>query len=102
MKTWNLPSQVFETNEFLILIFMIISGIEALRHINEAIGKGNPKTTLEALQTPEAKLQDVVEAQDYRYHVLLVREKVKKSEVKRQMIYNAQFDSLSLFINVHI
>ncbi|XP_056022517.1 ras GTPase-activating-like protein IQGAP1 isoform X2 [Ostrea edulis] len=54
--------------------------IEALRHINEAIGKGDPKTTLEALQTPEAKLQDVVEAQDYRYHVLLVREKVKKSE----------------------
>ncbi|XP_061172402.1 ras GTPase-activating-like protein IQGAP1 isoform X1 [Saccostrea echinata] len=54
--------------------------IEALRHINQIIEKGDPKITLEALQSPEAKLQDVMEAQDYRYHVLLVREKNKKSE----------------------
>ncbi|XP_078316270.1 ras GTPase-activating-like protein IQGAP1 isoform X2 [Crassostrea virginica] len=54
--------------------------IEAIKQINKTIEKGDPKLTLETLQSPEAKLQDVFDAQDYRYQVLLVREKNKKLE----------------------
>lgn len=59
-----------------------VSGIEAIQQINNTIEKGDPGLTLKALQVPEAKLQAVVDTQAYRYQVLLVREKNKKSEVR--------------------
>ena len=69
-------------NFFLTQIFLsLLTGIEAIKQINKTIEKGDPKLTLETLQSPEAKLQDVFDAQDYRYQVLLVREKNKKLEV---------------------
>lgn len=54
--------------------------IEAIQQINHTVEKGDPGLTLKALQVPEAKLQAVVDTQAYRYQVLLVREKNKKSE----------------------
>lgn len=59
-----------------------VSGIEAIQQINHTVEKGDPGLTLKALQVPEAKLQAVVDTQAYRYQVLLVREKNKKSEVR--------------------
>ncbi|KAK3096452.1 hypothetical protein FSP39_000292 [Pinctada imbricata] len=54
--------------------------IIAISNINQTIDKGDPSQTLEALNMPTAKLKDVDEKQDYRYQVLLVREKRKKAE----------------------
>lgn len=63
-----------------------VSGIEAIQQINNTIEKGEPGLTLKALQVPEAKLQAVVDTQAYRYQVLLVREKNKKSEVRLHIL----------------
>lgn len=63
-----------------------VSGIEAIQQINHTVEKGDPGLTLKALQVPEAKLQAVVDTQAYRYQVLLVREKNKKSEVRLHIL----------------
>ena len=86
-------------NFFLTQTFLpLLTGIEAIKQINKTIEKGDPKLTLETLQSPEAKLQDVFDAQDYRYQVLLVREKNKKLEVKaKQNHITALFSNTTYF-----
>lgn len=86
-------------NFFLTQIFLpLLTGIEAIKQINKTIEKGDPKLTLETLQSPEAKLQDVFDAQDYRYQVLLVREKNKKLEVNaKQNQITALFSNTTYF-----
>ncbi|KAL3866731.1 hypothetical protein ACJMK2_044012 [Sinanodonta woodiana] len=54
--------------------------IIAIGIINEAIEKGNPDETVEALMLPSAKLHDIDEKQAYRYQVLLIRQKKAKAE----------------------
>lgn len=86
-------------NFFLTRTFLpLLTGIEAIKQINKTIEKGDPKLTLETLQSPEAKLQDVFDAQDYRYQVLLVREKNKKLEVNaKQNQITALFSNTTYF-----
>lgn len=54
--------------------------VVAIGTINDAVDSGDPKETIKALMAPAAKLEDVKEKEGYHYHVLLVREKTKKSE----------------------
>ncbi|XP_048258787.1 ras GTPase-activating-like protein IQGAP1 isoform X2 [Haliotis rufescens] len=54
--------------------------ILAINKINEAITRGEPEDTLEALQTPSAKLRGIDARQAYHYQALLLKEKQQKAE----------------------
>uniref|UniRef100_A0A8C5UBE8 IQ motif containing GTPase activating protein 2 n=1 Tax=Malurus cyaneus samueli TaxID=2593467 RepID=A0A8C5UBE8_9PASS len=56
--------------------------IIAIGHINEAVDRGNPEKTLEALLLPTAKLQDVRPANARHYQDVLHHAKAQKCKVR--------------------
>ena len=58
-----------------------------MARINEAVDTGDPAETLEALQTPAAKLGEVDAKHAVIYQTILQTDKEQKAKVRTEMIH---------------
>lgn len=62
--------------------FVLHIVISAIAVINEAIDKGEPQSTLQALQADAAKLSSIVPDNSQLYQKLLLSQKIAKAQVR--------------------
>lgn len=83
MAGWCLPA----SSSWLFCLFL--PGIVAIGFINEALDEGDPKKTLQALQTPAAKLEGVTPKVAQHYQDVLLRTKREKAQVRGKPVASA-------------
>ena len=62
--------------------FVLHTVISAIAVINETIDKGEPQSTLQALQADDAKLSSIVPDNSQLYQKLLLSQKIAKAQVR--------------------